>query len=130
VRHGSEKIMHFRVRKNVIQLIRVTYDAEKKKGASEVVGTVRASKPILSGELQKSLTPEEMEEFESWLKTRHRADTLRDELAALTLVDAMSAAERWFETEGNSNAARMVAAGFVRQWQSLRKVMVKSGLLD
>ncbi|MDQ9172262.1 hypothetical protein Q8A64_17770 [Oxalobacteraceae bacterium R-40] len=118
------------MRKNVIQLIRITYDSDKKKGVNSVVGTVKLVKPHLSGELQKSLTPEEIEQFEAWLKTRHRADNLRDELAALTLAESMLAAERWFESEGDSDAARQVAAGYVAQWQSLRKVMVKNGLLD
>jgi hypothetical protein len=122
--------MHFRVRQNVIQLIRVTYDSEKKKGVNSVIGTVKLIKPHLSGELQKSLTPEEIVEFEAWLTTRHRADKLRDELAALTLAETMLAAERWFELEGDSDAARQIAAGTLAQWQSLRKVMVKNGLLD
>lgn len=122
--------MHFRVRKNVIQLIRITYDPEKKKGVNSVIGTVRLVKPQLSAELQKSLKPEEIEEFEAWLKTRHRADKLRDELSALTLTESMLAAERWFESEGDSNTARQVAAGYVAQWQSLRKVILKNGLLD
>lgn len=85
---------------------------------------------MLSTELSKSLTPDELNEFDAWLKTRHRADLLRDELAALTLAESMVAAERWLEAEGNTNSARMIAAGFVTQWQSLRKMMVKRGLLD
>ncbi len=32
--------MHFRVRKNVIQLIRIDYDARKKRGVNRIVGTV------------------------------------------------------------------------------------------
>jgi hypothetical protein len=52
--------MHFRVRKNVIQLIRVTYDAGKKKGVNTVVGSVRLNRPELSAELQLALTPAEV----------------------------------------------------------------------
>ena len=122
--------MHFRVRKNIIQLIRVAYDPSKKKGVNTVVGSVRLGKPDLPAELQLVLTPAEVAEFNAWLNTRHRADILRDELAALTLVETLANAERWFEREGDSNVARTVATDIFAQWQSLRRQMTKSGLLS
>ena len=122
--------MHFRVRKNVIQLIRVAYDPGKKKGVNTVVGSVRLHKPELSPDLQLALTPTEVAEFNAWLNTRHRADVLREELAALTLVETLSSAERWFEREGDSEVARTAAADSVAQWQSLRRQMARSGLLS
>jgi hypothetical protein len=121
--------MHFRVRKNVVQLIRVSYDASKKRGVNTVVGAVKLVRPDLSAELQALMSPEEVVEFQNWLTTRHRADTLRDELAALTLADSMADAERWFEREGASQAAWVAATSIVMQWQSLRRRMVKNGLL-
>jgi hypothetical protein len=122
--------MHFRVRKNIIQLIRVAYDPSKKKGVNTVVGSVRLGKPDLPAELQLVLTPAEVAEFNAWLNTRHRADILRDELAALTLAETLAHAERWFEREGDSNVARTVATDIFAQWQSLRRQMTKSGLLS
>ena len=122
--------MHFRVRKNVIQLIRITYDAGKKKGVNTVVGSVRLNRPELSAELQLALTPDEVAGFSAWLNTRHRADVLREELAALTLVETLTSAERWFEREGDSEVARAAATDIVTQWQSLRRQMAKSGLLS
>ena len=52
--------MHFRIRKNVIQLIRTTYDESKKKGNSAIIGTVPMAKPQLSEELRRKLTVEEV----------------------------------------------------------------------
>ena len=122
--------MHFRVRKNVVQLIRTTYDESKKKGSSSIVGTIRLANPDLSEELRQLLTAEEVAAFEAWLQTHHRVDVLRDELAALTLAEAMGQAERWFEREGDSVAARSTAADIVFQWQSIRRLLAKHGLLD
>lgn len=122
--------MHFRVRKNVIQLIRTTYDAGKKKGVNTVVGTVKLAKPVIAADLAAMLTPAEAAEFDTWLKTQHRADSLREELAALGLAETMASAECWFARTGDSLAARIAAADIVAQWQSLRRVMTKNGLLD
>lgn len=83
----------------------------------------------LSNELRESLSPQELLEFDAWVRNQHRADRLKDELAALTLADGMSRAERWFEQEKESEAAHMVATEIVAQWQSLRKVLIKNGLL-
>jgi DNA-binding transcriptional regulator GbsR (MarR family) len=122
--------MHFRVRKNVIQLIRTTYDPGKKKGVNTTVGAVKLARPELSSEVRRELTPEELSEFETWVETHHRTNTLREELAALTLSEAMAQAEKWFEREGDSISARAAAADIVFQWQSLRKLLAKKGLLD
>lgn len=122
--------MHFRVRKNVIQLIRVNYDAGKGKGVNTVVGSVKLAEPQLPAELQAALTAAEQAEFSEWLSTRYRTEAVREELAALTLAETMAAAERWFEREGDTQAARTTADSVVLQWQSLRRSMAKRGLLD
>ena len=122
--------MHFRVRKNVIQLLRTKYDPIQKKGVSTIVGTVRLANPVLSDELQTILTTEEVKEFQLWVSTKYRTDNLREEIAALTLVDTLANAERWFEREGNSDTARILVADIVIQWQSLRRCISKSKLLD
>lgn len=122
--------MHFRLRKNVIQLIRTTYDESKKKGSGTVIGTVALAKPQLSDELRGKLTEEEVAAFEIWAKTQYRTDMLREEIAALTLAETMLKAERWFEREGGSDAARTVAADIVFNWQALRRVLAKNSLLD
>lgn len=122
--------MHFRVRRNVIQLIRTTYDESRKKGNSAVIGTVKLASPELTDELRRDLTPDEAAEFASWVETRHRANALREELAALTMVETMAQVEKWFEREGNSPAARKAATDIFFHWQALRRLLAKNGLLD
>ncbi len=122
--------MHFRLRKNVIQLIRTTYDESKKKGNNTIIGTVLLSKPTLSDELRLKLTEEEISAFNLWLNTQHRTDRLREEIAALTLAETMSLAEKWFERENNSSSAHIAVRDIVSNWQSLRKILANKGLLD
>jgi len=122
--------MHFRLRKNVIQLIRTTYDESKKKGNNTIIGTVLLSKPILSDELRLKLAEEEISAFNLWLNTQHRTDRLREEIAALTLAETMSLAEKWFERENNSSTAHIAVRDIVSNWQSLRKILANKGLLD
>lgn len=122
--------MHFRVRKNVIQLIRTTYDEARKKGNNAIIGTVKLAQPELTAELRAALTADEIAAFESWVKTQRRGDALREELAALTAADTMAQAEKWFEREGDSVAARSAARDILIHWQSLRRLFTKNGLLD
>lgn len=122
--------MHFRIRKNIIQLIRTSYDANKKRGVNTIVGTVKLANPELSDELHRELTPEEIKAFEAWVNTQHRIGMLREEVAAMTLVETMSLAEKWFEREGNSIAAQALARDIHFHWQAMRKLFVKNDLLD
>ncbi|OGA47269.1 MAG: hypothetical protein A3G24_09140 [Betaproteobacteria bacterium RIFCSPLOWO2_12_FULL_62_13] len=122
--------MHFRVRKNVVQLIRTTYDKSRKKGNNAIIGTVRLAKPELSAELRRELKAEEIAAFDAWMKTQRHTDALREELAALTLAETVARAERWFEREGDSVAARAAVAEVVLQWQTLRRLLARKGLLD
>lgn len=117
--------MHFRLRKNVIQLIRITYDDTKKKGNNAIIGTVKVSNPILSEDLRLKLTSEEMKAFDIWLNTQYRTDRLREEIAALTLAENMLLAEKWFEREGDSKSAQLVAHDIVSQWHNMRRLLMK-----
>lgn len=122
--------MHFRIRKNVIQLIRTTYDNSKKKGNNAIVGTVILSAPELTDELALKMTDAEISAFQTWLQTHHRTVMLREEMAALTLAETMDLAEKWFERENDSSVAQSVAQDIIFRWQSLRKMFVKKGLLE
>lgn len=122
--------MHFRVRKNVVQLIRMRYEPERKRGKATVVGSVRLGNLTLPPDLLSQLTQEEVSEFERWVATKHQIDELRRQLAALTLADSMSEAEAWFATAGHSSTARDTAVGILVAWQSLRAALAKQHLLD
>lgn len=122
--------MHFRLRKNVVQLIRITYDDAKKKGNNTIIGTVKLSNPVLSEELCLKLTSEEIKAFEIWLNMQYRTDRLREEVAALTLVENMVLAEKWLEREGDSRSAQIVAHDIVSQWHNMRRLLIKKGQLE
>jgi len=122
--------MHFRVRKNVIQLIRIRYDPEKKRGTNAIVGTVRLADPVLSEADKALLTAEEVDEFEGWLLQYRRVEELKQELAALTLSEAIANAQLWFERQEGGEACRSVANDIFLQWQSLRRLLSKKGLLE
>lgn len=122
--------MHFRVRKNVIQLIRVEYSPDKKRGTNTILGTVRLANPEMPENLRERLTPQEIAEFEHWLVMHRRVEELQQELAAMTLARSISAAHEWFERNGDSGAARAIAHDIVFQWQALRRAFVKNGILE
>ena len=122
--------MHFRVRKNVIQLIRTTYNDNKKRGETAIIGTVPLAKPELTDELRSLLTTEEIEGFEYWRHTQHRKEALQEELAALTLTETLQKATKWFEREGDSQVAHATASEIISSWQALRKTLIKNCLLD
>src|SRR5690606_26865155 len=108
--------MHFRARKNVIQLIRTTYDAQKKRGVNTIVGTVRHEAPVLDDDLRALLTTEEIEEFCRWRAHWQRLEELKQELAARTLPESLASAIRWFERQDDSEVCRGVANEILPQW--------------
>lgn len=121
--------MHFRVRKNVVQLIRTTYDNADKKAKATVMGTMLLDRPEITDALRAVLTEAEVKEAEAWIEGQYHTATLREELAALTLADTLSAANRWFARQGDSSAASTALASFLPEWHSLRKTLKDKGLL-
>lgn len=121
--------MHFRIRKNVIQLIRTHYDPSTKKGKNTIIGKVSLANPQIDDTLRQQLSPEELAAFNAWLSIIHRAAILEEELAALSLTETLAKARRWFTREGSSGAASVAVMGLVAEWQSLRKVLQQHGLL-
>lgn len=65
--------MQFRRRANRVQLLRYRYDAERKRAAQELVGTVDWHNPQLPPELGVSMTLLEREEFKEWAEMRRLA---------------------------------------------------------
>lgn len=122
--------MHFRIRKNVIQLIRTTYDDSKKKGMTTIIGTVQLAAPIISDNLREQLSAEEISAFDHWLNNQHRIIRLREEIAALSLTENLALAEKWFENTTDVNSASSLVPDIISRWQSFRKVLTKKGLLD
>lgn len=121
--------MHFRLRKNVVQLIRTIYDPDTKKPRTSVVGRMPLSEPKLSSELKSKLTNAEIEEAENWINDQYRLNSLKEELAARTLSDTISAANRWFSRNPDSPAAAALALQLLPEFKALRKILRSKGLL-
>ncbi len=121
--------MHFRLRKNVVQLIRTLYDPDKKKAKTAVVGRMLLKQPKLSPELKSKLTEEEIAEAEEWIEGQYRMNSLKEELAALTLAESISAANRWFSRNTDNPAAAAIIPQLLPALQALRKMLRRKGLL-
>lgn len=122
--------MHFRIRRHVVQLVRMTYDPAIKRGRAEVVGTVKLVNPVLSDLLCDKLTSDEIAEFKAWQDTHHRTLQIKQELAALTLAEQIEQAQQWFEQQQNYERAQLVADGLLRSWMPLRRLLKQRGLLE
>ena len=121
--------MHFRLRKNVVQLIRTSYDVVKKKPKTAIVGRMPLSQPKLSTELKSKLTEAEIVEAEEWIDGQYRMNSLKEELAARTLPESISAAHRWFSRNEDNPAAAAIIPQLLPAIQALRKMLRKQGLL-
>jgi hypothetical protein len=121
--------MHFRLRKNVVQLVRTSYNPDTKKPRTVVVGRMPLKQPKLSPDLESKLTEDEIAETEEWIEGQFRMNSLKEELAALTLPESISAAHRWFSRNADNPAAAAIVPQLLPALQELRKVLRKQGLL-
>ena len=119
--------MHFRVRKQVVQLVRMTYDSAIKRGRAQVVASVPLAQPELSPELRAQLTEEEIAEFDTWVATHHRQHMLKQELAALTLAEQIELARLWLEQQGERPVVGLLTEEWQRSWKALRRAIIKHG---
>ncbi len=121
--------MHFRLRKNVVQLVRTLYNPVTKKPRAVVVGRMPLKEPQLSKELKSKLTEDEIAEAEGWIEGQFRLNSLKEELAALTLPETISAANRWFSRNPDNPAATAIALQLLPAFKTLRKTLRGKGLL-
>ena len=121
--------MHFRIRKNVVQLVRTSYNPLTKKPRTKIVGRMQLKQPRLSKELKSKLTEEEIAEAEEWINGQFRTNSLKEELAALTLSESILAANRWFSRNEDNPAAMEIALQLLPAFKSLRKMLRGKGLL-
>ena len=121
--------MHFRLRKNVVQLVRTSYNPVTKKPRTVVVGRMLLKQPKVSPELRSKLTEDEIVEAEEWIEGQFRMNSLKEELAALTLPESISAANRWFSRNADNPAATAIALQLLPAFKTLRKMLRGKGLL-
>jgi hypothetical protein len=121
--------MHFRLRKNVVQLVRTSYDRVAKKPKATVIGRMPLRQPELSSELKHKLTEDEIAEAEAWIEGQHRMNSLKEELAALTLPESILSANRWFSRNADNPTAAAIIPQLLPALQALRKTLRNKNLL-
>lgn len=122
--------MHFRLRNNVVQVIRTTYDPTTKKPRAEIVARLSRADPIADPALLCGCTPAEVAEVERWIACQMRAVTVAAEHSARTLAEQIVRAGAWFTTTEDVESARLLASEVQLQWAKLRNQLRRSGLLE
>ena len=79
--------MHFRLRENVVQLIRTTYDSASKRAKSERIGNVSRAQLTLSDDVAKKLTSDELREFETFALSYRLSTKLQAKVYAFQLSE-------------------------------------------
>lgn len=118
--------MHFRIRKNVIQFVRTSYDAQSKRPRAQVVGRIPLVRPVIPTELRKQLTDEEYQQAILWIEHEQRTAALREELAARTLADTLASANRWFQRQQNLEEFEWISGSILPEIQALRKTIKRA----
>ena len=77
----------------------------------------------------QGLTEDEIVEAEEWIDGQFRMNSLKEELAALTLPESISAANRWFSRNTDNPAAMAIALQLLPAFKTLRKMLRGKGLL-
>lgn len=122
--------MHFRTRNNVIQVIRTTYDADSKKGKSQIVARMPAANPEINDAMIESLSSSELQEVEQWLESQARLNSMQNELAAKTLSETINNATKWFAATSNKEEAQTVYAEINKAMRGLKKAIIQAGSLE
>jgi hypothetical protein len=122
--------MHFRFRKNIVQVVRTTYDPATKGPRTEIVGRLLRSDPKAAPELLAACTAEEAEEVQRWIGTHLKADAVAVEHAARSLAGQIAKAAEWFSVTDDLDSAHLVVAEIHQQWSKLRAQLRRRGLLD
>jgi hypothetical protein len=122
--------MHFRFRKNVVQVVRTTYDPATKGPRTEIVGRLLRSDPKAEPEWLAACTPAEVEEVQRWIGSHLKADAVAVEHAARSLADQIAKAAEWFSATDDLDSARLLAAEVHHQWSKLRSQLRRRSLLD
>jgi len=122
--------MHFRYRKNIVQVVRTTYDPARKRPRTEIVGRFLRSDEKPAPEALAECTPAEVEEVHRWIASNMKANSVAIEHAARSLSDQIAKAAEWFDTTDDLDSARLLAMEVLQQWAQLRSRLRRRGLLD
>jgi hypothetical protein len=84
--------MYFRERGGAVQLIRTTYDKDKKRPKQEILGRMQRRKLAVPDDVAAQLTPEEKIELTSYVERMHSLDVMRRKLEAHSLLRTVTTA--------------------------------------
>jgi hypothetical protein len=118
--------VHFRIRKNVVQCVRTTYDGQRKKPHAEVVGSIPLGRPVITPELREKLSEHELLQAMNWVEREQRTTLLREELAARTLAETLQAANRWFARQDDLADYEWISGSILPELQALRKTLKRA----
>lgn len=121
--------MQIRDKGKSILLIRTEYSKEKKRTFGKTVASFPRFHNQIPAEVREKLTPEEIEELESWLKKRtekQSVDSMRTSLylAPHTLAAMVQALEN---EEGRANLTPQDAVKIWGHIEALTKALTKAG---
>ncbi len=122
--------MHFRFRKNLVQVVRTTYDPATKRPRTEIVGRLLRSDPRADPALLSACTPAEVEEVHCWIGSHMKAEAVAAEHAARSLAGQMAKAADWFAATDDLESARLLATELHQQWSKLRSQLRRRSLLE
>ncbi len=120
--------MHFRFRGNSIQVVKSQKSGPEVKAKSIPLGSINRSNLKISNKLRGNCTPAEIEEIEAWVKRYRAIDRVKDQHAAMTLPEQISAAARWFD-QSSPEETRQIADDIMTTSALLRRVFVRRGLI-
>jgi hypothetical protein len=115
--------VHFRIRKNVVQLVRTRYNPASKGPRAEIIGRVPLNVLQLPEELRERLTEEECEQARGWFEHNQRTVMLREEMAARTLAETLAAANRWFLRQEDLGQYSWISDNILPELTALRKTI-------
>ncbi len=122
--------MHFRFRKNIVQVVRTSYDPATKRPRTEIVGRLSRSDPKADPDLLSACSPAEVDEVQRWIGSHMKAEAVAVEHAARSLAGEIARAAEWFATTDDLDSARLLASELHQQWSKLRSQLRRRSLLD
>jgi|GEM_PF-1315378 len=121
--------MHFRLRNNVVQIIRVTYDPQTKRGKNAIVGRLNKANPVITDELKKGCTEGELSEITQWIQNAQRKHSIQNEHAALTAAEQLQATAAWMAAQTDQAHAQKVYDQIRTAWLKVRQQAASAGLI-
>jgi hypothetical protein len=100
--------MQFRERNERVQLIRITYSKDEKKGVPEMIGRLSRSNMALPDDVKDKLTPDELTEVEAYIARRAETRSVELRYAVSQFHRNLDDVSEWLRTAGQDDVARFI----------------------